>query len=135
MLYLAYNLFYYKKEETELFKKKVKSIVQKHLDDKDIIYPYSKNTIKDLELKIKSPLTGVFLKDIRIIIEKCDVLAILPTEENFIGFGIYCEYIIAKKNKLKIIAYNQKEKKFSSNFKILNFKNKNLCFNKKIIFK
>ena len=130
--YIAFNLFYYKNKE---YKQNIKNLIHSNFKDDLIVYPYSLNSEKELHDILKIKKTGVFLIDIKKIISKCESLIIFTTEKNYIGSGIYIEYLISKKFNLELLSYNKNKNKFCKNFNIIEInKNKNFCFNKQIKF-
>lgn len=146
MIYVAYNLIYYKYNNKDLNKKnkEVDKIIKNYFGLQKYILPYSLQTTAELAKKLKcniNELRGEFIPDIKTIVSKCNNLLIFPTENNYIGWGIYLEYMLAKKYNLNIYVYNEKKNLIVKKFKIkspnIKYETKdgiNTIFYKKIIF-
>lgn len=128
MIYIAYNLIFYKEKNNKNleFKDKILKIVKDSFPDEEYILPYSQQTRNEIASKLKCPLdevSGIFLNDLKPIISKCSKILVFPTENRYIGLGIYWEIMLAKKFKLDIFVYDQLNNKFTNKYEIKNINN------------
>jgi len=144
MIFLAYNFLRYKFSTDENFKYRdwVISTINYHFPEEDYLLPYSQYSRINLVKKLKcedSLIKGVFFKDLPIIMRYCKKLACFPTEDNYIGSGMFIEMNAGKKFNLPVYCYNKDIKNFSQSFELKSTKlygDRQLgnLFYKKVIF-
>lgn len=121
MIFIAYNLFKYRKdtEKNINFQKFVIEKINLNFPNEDYLLPYSQYSQKDLVDKLKckkSDIKGTFRQDLEFLMSKCNKLVFFPTDSLFIGSGVHLEISCAKGNNIPIYCYNKLEDKFVENF-------------------
>lgn len=128
MIYIAYNLIFYKEKNDKnlQFKDKILKIVKDNFPEEEYILPYSQQTRTEIAQKLKCSLneiSGQFLEDLKPVISKCSKILVFPTDNKYIGLGIYWEIMLAKKYNLEIFIYDQSSGKFTNKYNLKNLNN------------
>lgn len=128
MIYIAYNLLFYKEKNTKTleFKNKVLALIESSFPKEEYILPYSQQNKNELVSKLKcsqDEITGQFLKDLKPIISKCSKVVVFPTNNRYIGLGIYWEIMLGIKYGLEIVIYNELNNSFTNKYKLKDVNN------------
>lgn len=125
MIFIAYNFFKYRSytEKNLSYKKFVIENINIHFPNESYVLPYSQYTVSELANVINckiSDLKGNFTDDLEFIMSRCHKLLFFPTDNLFIGSGMYLEICCAKKYNLPIFCYNKLQNKFTIDFELKN---------------